>query len=324
MSRTVRILPETTMPSSRKIIITCAITGAAHTPTMSPHLPITPSEIARESIAAAEAGAAILHLHARDPRDGRPTPDPAVFGEFLPRIKQATDAVLNITTGGGAGMTLDDRLAAPLRFRPELASLNMGTMSPTGRHLLAERRTEWRYAWEPDLIRGARSRVYNNSDEVIETILRKLGEAGDTRFECECYDLGHLYNVAHYLDRGLLKPPVFVQTVFGFSGGMGPDPETLAHVRRIADKLFGGDYHWSILAAGRHQLALCTVGAVSGANVRVGLEDSLYLGKGTLARSNAEQVARIRTILELLSFEIATPAEARGMLELKGADQVGF
>jgi uncharacterized protein (DUF849 family) len=312
------------MTSARKIIITCAITGSAHTPSMSPHLPITPSDIARESIAAAEAGAAILHLHARDPRDGRPTPDPAVFGEFLPRIKQATDAVLNITTGGGAGMTIDDRLAAPLRFQPELSSLNMGTMSPIGRHLMAERRTDWKYAWEPELLRGARSRIYDNSDAVIETILRRLGEGCGTRFECECYDLGHLYNVAHYLDRGLLKPPVFVQTVFGFSGGMGPDPENLTHVRRIADKLFGDDYHWSILAAGRHQMALCTVGAVSGANVRVGLEDSLYLGKGTLARSNADQVARIRAILELLSLETATPAEAREMLRLKGADQVDF
>jgi uncharacterized protein (DUF849 family) len=308
----------------RKVIITCAITGAAHTPSMSPHLPITPTQIAEESIAAAEAGAAILHLHARDPRDGRPTPDPEVFAAFLPRIKQATKAVVNITTGGGAGMTLDERLAAPLRFKPELSSLNMGTMSPIGRHLLADRRSDWQYAWEPEMIRGARTRVYNNCDEVIETILCQLGDGCGTRFECECYDLGHLYNVAQFLDRGLLKPPVFVQTVFGFSGAMGADPENLTHVRRIADKLFGDDYHWSILATGRHQMGLCTVGAVLGANVRVGLEDSLYLGKGTLARGNAEQVARIRQILELLSIDIATPDDAREMLQLKGADQVGF
>jgi uncharacterized protein (DUF849 family) len=312
------------MRRSRKAIITCAITGAAHTPSMSPHLPITPNEIAEQSIAAAEAGAAILHLHARDPRDGRPTPDPEVFAAFLPRIKQATDAVVNVTTGGGPGMSVDDRLAAPLRFRPELSSLNMGTMSPIGRHLMADRRTDWQHAWEPELIRGARTRIYDNCDAVIETILLKLGRGCGTRFECECYDLGHLYNVASFLDRGLLQPPVFVQTVFGFSGAMGPDPENLTHVRRIADKLFGDDYLWSILATGRHQMGLCTIGAVMGANVRVGLEDSLYLGKGTLARSNAEQVARIRQVLELLSIEIATPDEARAMLQLKGADQVGF
>jgi uncharacterized protein (DUF849 family) len=317
-------LRKTDMNPPRKVIITCAITGAAHTPSMSPHLPITPAEIARESIAAAEAGAAILHLHARDPRDGRPTPDPEVFRAFLPQIKRATDAVINVTTGGGPGMTIDDRLAAPLRFKPELSSLNMGTMSPIGRHLLAERRADWKYAWEPEMIRNARSRVYNNCDDVIETILRKLGQGCGTRFECECYDLGHLYNVAQFLDRGLLTPPLFVQTVFGFSGAMGPDPENLTHVRRIADKLFGDDYQWSILATGRHQMGLCTVGAVMGANVRVGLEDSLYLGKGTLARSNSEQVTRIRKILELLSMEIATPDEARAMLQLKGADQVEF
>jgi len=309
---------------SQKVFITCAITGAAHTPTMSPHLPITPAEIAKESIAAAEAGAAIIHLHARDPRDGRPTPDPEVFGAFLPQIKRATNAVINVTTGGGPGMSLADRLAAPLRFKPELSSLNMGTMSPIGRYLMAQRRSDWKYAWEPEMIGNARSRVYNNCDEVIETILRELGQGCGTRFECECYDLGHLYNVAQFLDRGLLQPPLFVQTVFGFAGGMGPDPENLAHIRRIADKLFGDAYHWSILATGRHQLGLCTVGAVMGANVRVGLEDSLYLGKGTLARSNAEQVARIRQILELLSIKVATPDEARQMLKLKGADQVAF
>jgi uncharacterized protein (DUF849 family) len=309
---------------SRKAFITCAITGAAHTPSMSPYLPLTPAQIAEQSIAAAEAGAAILHLHARDPKNGRPTADPDVFGAFLPRIKEATNAVVNVTTGGGPAMSLDDRLAAPLRFRPELSSLNMGTMSPIGRHLMADRRSDWRYAWEPEMMRAARTRIYNNCDEVIETILIRLGKACGTRFECECYDLGHLYNVAHFLDRGLLKPPVFVQTIFGFSGAMGPDPENLSHVHRIAEKLFGSNYHWSILAAGRHQMGLCTVGAVMGANVRVGLEDSLHLGKGVLARSNAEQVTRIRQILELLSIEIATPDDVRAMLHLKGVDEVAF
>ena len=311
------------MKKQDKVIITCAVTGSIHTPTMTPHLPITPNEIAEASIGAAEAGAAIIHLHARDPETGKPTPDPDVFMEFLPRIKQSTDAVVNITTGGGHGMSVDERLAAPLRAKPEMTSLNMGSMN-FGLFPLLDRYPEFQHEWERQHLENSRDFIFRNTFKDIEHILRELGDTHGTRFEFECYDVGHLYNLAHFLDRGLVKPPLFVQTIFGILGGIGADPENVIHMHRIADKLFGDQWCWSILAAGRNQMPFCTMAGTMGANVRVGLEDSVYLGKGTLAESNAAQVAKIRRILEDLSLEIATPAEARAMLDLKGADTVGF
>jgi len=306
-----------------KVIITCAVTGSIHTPTMSPYLPLTPDEIAKQSIEAAEAGAAIIHLHARDPRDGKPTPDPEVFMQFLPRIKQSCDAVVNITTGGGHGMTLQERLAAPLRASPEVCSLNMGSMN-FGLYPMLERYKEWKYDWEPKHLENSRDFIFRNTFKDIEHVLRELGEGCGTKFEFECYDVGHLYTLVHFLDRKLVKPPLFVQTIFGILGGIGADPENLAHMKRIADKLFGEQYAWSVLAAGRHQLPFVTMAAVMGGNVRVGLEDSIYVGKGQLAKSNADQVRRIRTILENLSLEIASPTEARDILKLKGGDRVAF
>ena len=311
------------MAASGKVIITCAVTGSIHTPTMSPHLPITPSEIAEGAIAAAEAGATILHLHARDPETGRPTPDPAVFMDFLPRIKQSTDAVINVTTGGGHGMTLEERLAAPLQAQPEMCSLNMGSMN-FGLYPMLARYKDWKHPWEPAHLEMSRDFIFRNTFQDIEYILKELGEGCGTRFEFECYDVGHLYTLAHFLDRGLVEPPLFVQTIFGILGGIGADQENLMHMKRIADKLFGDAYRWSILAAGRHQMGFVTMGALLGGNVRVGLEDSLYIAKGRLAESNAQQVTKIRRILEDLSLEIASPAEAREMLALKGGDRVAF
>ena len=306
-----------------KVIITCAVTGSIHTPTMSPHLPLTPDEIAADSVAAAEAGASILHLHARDPSDGRPTPDPDVFMAFLPRIKQQSDAVINITTGGGLGMTLDERLAAPRRASPEMTSLNMGSMN-FGIYPMLERYKSFKHEWERAHLENTRDFIFRNTFKDIEYILKDLGEGHGVRFEFECYDVGHLYNLAHFLDRGLVRPPLFVQTIFGILGGIGADHENLMHMRRIANKLFGDDYRWSILAAGRHQMSFVTMGAMMGGNIRVGLEDSLYIGKGELAPSNAAQVAKVRRIVEELSLEVASPAEAREMLDLKGGDQVNF
>ncbi len=306
-----------------KVIISCAVTGSIHTPTMTPHLPITPDEIATDSVAAAEAGAAILHLHARDPETGRPTPDEGVFMEFLPRIKQQTDAVVNITTGGGHGMTIEERLQAPMRASPEMCSLNMGSMN-FGLFPMLDRYKEFQHPWERTHLENSRDFIFKNTFADIERILKDLGEGHGTRFEFECYDVGHLYTLAHFLDRGLVKPPLFVQTIFGILGGIGTDHGDVQHMRRTANRLFGDQYRWSILAAGRHQMPLCTYGAIMGANVRVGLEDSIYLGKGELAPSNAAQVAKIRRILEDLSLEIASPAEARAMLSLKGGDMVTF
>ena len=311
------------MAKRGKVVITCAVTGSIHTPTMSPHLPLTPDQVAEQAIGAAEAGAAILHLHARDPKDGRPTPDPAVFMQFLPRIKQACDAVVNITTGGGHGMTLDQRLAAPLKASPEMCSLNMGSMN-FGLYPMLNRYKEFKYEWEPKYLEMTRDFIFKNTFMDIERTLKELGEGHGTRFEFECYDVGHLYTLAHFLDRKLVKPPLLVQTIFGILGGIGADPDNVAHMKTIADRLFGEQYHWSILAAGRHQLPLITMGAIMGGSVRVGLEDSLYIGKGQLAKSNADQVKRIRSILENLSLEIATPTEAREMLALKGGDRVNF
>ena len=290
---------------------------------MSDHLPLTPDEIATQAIEAAEAGAAILHLHARDPKDGRPTPDPEVFMQFLPRIKQQTDAVINITTGGGHNMTVQDRLAAPLKASPEMCSLNMGSMN-FGLFPILAKYDQWKHDWEPAYLENSRDFIFRNTFKDIEYILKELGEGCGTRFEFECYDVGHLYTLAHFLERGLVKPPLFVQTIFGILGGIGAEPKNLMHMREVADRLFGDAYQWSILAAGRHQMGLATMGAVMGGNVRVGLEDSLYLGKGQLARTNAEQVAKIRRILAELSIDIATPAEARALLGLKGGDLVAF
>ncbi|TIO54066.1 MAG: 3-keto-5-aminohexanoate cleavage protein [Mesorhizobium sp.] len=306
----------------RKVIITCAVTGSVHTPSMSPHLPVTPDQIATDAIAAAEAGASILHLHARDPKDGKPTADPDVFMQFLPRIKQATDAVINITTGGSSLMTLDQRLAAPLRAQPEMCSLNMGSMNFALFPML-ERPREWRHEWEPKLLEATRDAIFKNTFADMETILDKLGKGCGTRFEFECYDVGHLYSLAHLRDRGLVSGPLFLQFVLGILGGIGADPDNLVHMKRIADKLFGDSYQFSVLAAGRHQMPLISIAAAMGGNVRVGLEDSLYDGK-QLAKSNADQVRRIRGILEGLSLEVATPSEAREMLALKGGDRVAF
>ena len=306
-----------------KVIISCAVTGAVHTPTMSPHLPITPDEIATQAIEAAEAGAAVLHLHARDPETGRPTPDPDVFMRFLPRIKQSSDAIVNITTGGGQGMSLDERLAAPLLASPELCSLNMGSMN-FGMYPMLDRYKSFQHDWEGAHLESSRDWIFRNTFKDIEGILERLGKGHGTRFEFECYDTAHLYTLAHFLDRKLVTPPLFVQSIFGILGGTGADTENLIHAKRIADKLFGDQYRWSVMASGRHQMPFITMGALNGANVRVGLEDSLYAGKGKLATSNAEQVRLIRSILEPLSMEIATPAEARQILALKGGDNVGF
>lgn len=308
---------------ANKIIITCAVTGAIHTPTMSPHLPITPDEIAASAIGAAEAGAAILHLHARNPEDGSPTQDPEIFRQFLPRIKDSVDAVINVTTGGAPFMSSEERLAGPLSLQPEMSSLNMGSMN-FGLYGALERFSDWQHDWEAPYLDGSRDRVFRNTFQDIEMLLERLGKGCGTRFEFECYDVGHLYTLAHFLDRGLIEPPFFVQTIFGILGGIGADTENLMHMRRIANKLFGNDYQWSILAAGRFQTSFVTMGAIMGGHMRVGLEDNLYLSKGVLAESNADQVAKVRRIIEELSLEIATPAEARQMLALKGAENVGF
>jgi len=311
------------MPTpARTVIVSCAITGAIHVPSQTPHLPITPEQIAESALGAAEAGAAILHLHARNPHDGRPDPDPELFARFLPRIKAGTDAVINITTGGGQNMTVEDRLQGPLRFKPEMCSLNMGSMN-FGLYPMLNRIKEFQHPWEREYLEHSRGFIFRNTYADIERIVGLLGEHG-TRFEFECYDVGHLYNLAHLLDRGVVQPPVFVQTIFGILGGIGTDPEDLLHMKRTADRLFGDAYHWSILGAGRHQINLTTMGAIMGSHVRTGLEDSIYLGKGELAPSNAALVAKVVRILRELSLEPATPAEARELLGLKGEDAVGF
>lgn len=311
------------MPGERKVIITCAVTGSIHTPTMSPYLPITPNEIVEASVGAAEAGASIIHLHARDPETGKPSPDPRLFMDFLPRIKQQTNAVMNVSTGGGLKMTLEERLEAAHAAKPELCSLNMGSMNFVLSQVVPKY-SQWKHEWEKPYLEGTSQGIVSNTFEQIERIIVEVGQAYGTRFEFECYDVSHLYALAHFLDRKLLTPPLFVQTIFGLLGGIGADPEDMMHMRRTADRLFGQDYMWSILAAGRHQMGLCTMGAIMGGNVRVGLEDSLYLGKGQLAKSNAEQVAKIRRILGELSLEVATPDEARALLKLKGGDEVAF
>ena len=309
--------------SSNKVIITCAVTGSIHTPTMSPHLPVTPDEIAAEAVAAAEAGAAILHLHARDPQNGRPTATPETFMAFLPRIKQACDAVVNITTGGSSQMTLEERLAAPLQAQPEMCSLNMGSMN-FGIFPLARRYKEWKHDWEPGFLEASRDTIFKNTFSDIENVLEQLGNGCGTRFEFECYDVGHIQTVAFYLAEGLIKPPVFLQFVFGVLGGIDAAPEQLMHMKSTADRLLGDAYRFSVLAAGRHQMPLGTMSVILGGNVRVGLEDSLTIGPGQLAGSNAEQVGKIRRIIEELGYEAARPDEVRETLALKGGDRVAF
>jgi uncharacterized protein (DUF849 family) len=311
------------MRKSNKVIITCAPTGSIHTPSMSPHLPVTADQIAEAAIGAAEAGATVLHLHARNAADGSPSPRAADFMAFLPRIKQNCDAVINISTGGSAMMSLDDRLEGAHAAQPEVCSLNMGPLifDFSG---AARRVQQWQHAWEKDYVESSRGRIMYNDNVFIERIMTEVGQAYGTRFEFECYDVGHLYTLAHFADRGLVKPPFLIQAVIGILGGIGADPRNLAHMVTIADSLFGDDYYLSAFAAGRHQLDFGTQSVLLGGHARVGLEDSLFIGKGELATSNAQQVRRLRTIVEGLGREVATPAEAREMLHLKGGDQVGF
>jgi len=307
-----------------KVIITCAITGAIHTPTMSPYLPWTPDEIARHAIEAAEAGAAILHFHARVPETGFPTGDPDMYMRYLPQVKAATNAVINLTTGGSVFMSLEDRLAAAKRVKPEMASFNMGSIN-FSIHRLARRYKEWKFDWEPEYLAKTEGNIFRNTFVDMKHVIKELAVDCGTRFEFECFDMGHLYNLAYLLDEKLVEPPLFIQTVFGILGGLGTDVELLGYVRATADRLFGRqNYQWSILGAGRHQMRLITLGALLGSNVRVGLEDSLYIAKGELAKSSADQVRKIRRILSELSLEIATPDEARKMLALKGADKVAL
>jgi len=305
-----------------KVIITCAVTGAIHTPSMSPFLPVTAEEIAEAAVGAAEAGAAIIHLHARDPKTGRPDQTPEAFARFLPRIKQATNAVVNLTTGGAPYMTVEERVRPAATFKPEVASLNMGSMN-FGLFPMLQRFKDFKHDWERKALEDSRDLVFRNTFKDIEYVLRTLGDAG-TRFEFECYDTSHLYNLANFLERGLVRPPLFVQTVFGILGGIGPHPEDVLHMKRTADRLFGRDYKWSVLGAGRNQLPIAAQAAAMGGNVRVGLEDSLWAGKGRLAQSNAEQVRMVRQIIEGLGRSVATPDEARAILSLKGGDQVTF
>jgi uncharacterized protein (DUF849 family) len=306
---------------AKKVIISCAITGAIHTPGMSPHLPITPDQIAESAIGAARAGAAILHLHARDPKTGRPAPDPELYAKFLPRIHTETDAIMNMTTGGGLTMTVEERLEGPLRFLPEMCSLNMGSMN-FAIFPLAERPFAWKHDWEQAYLRGTKDYIFRNTFGDIERIVERLGKDHGTRFEHECYDVGHLYNLAHFVDRKVIEPPFLIQTIFGILGGISAEWENLAFMKATADRLFGNAAEWSVLAAGRSQMPFATHSAMRGGHVRVGLEDSLYIERGKLSVSNAEQVAKIRTIIESLALEVATPAEAREMLKLKGRDLV--
>ena len=308
--------------AQRKVIITCAITGSIHTPSMSPHLPVTPKEIADAAVGAAESGAAIVHLHARDPVDGRPTQDPKYFREFAADIRNRSNVVVNFTTGGAATMTIQERLRPALELKPEVASLNMGSMN-FGLYPMLERFREFRFDWEREYLRTSDDRVFKNTFKDIEYILTSCADNG-TRFEIECYDIGHLYTAHHFFERGIVKPPLFIQSVFGILGGIGPHPDDVAHMKRTADRLFGENYRWSVLGAGRNQLPIAAMSAAMGGNVRVGLEDSLWIGPGKLAESNAAQVRAARQVIEGLGLSVATPDEAREILALKGAAKVGF
>src|SRR5690349_15058081 len=310
------------MAKARKVIITCAVTGSIHTPSMSQHLPITAAEIADAAIGAAEAGAAIVHLHARNPKDGRPDQSPEAFAPILKVIKQRSDCVVNITTGGGMGMTVEQRAAPAAIFKPEIASLNMGTMN-FGLYPMLARQKEFKFDWEKPYLERSKAGMFKNTFADIEYILTTCANNG-TRFEIECYDIGHLYTLRHFLDRGLVKPPLFVQSVFGILGGIGSHPEDIMMMKRTADRLLGDNYHWSVLGAGANQMRVAAQAAAMGGNVRVGMEDSLWLGPGKLAESNAQQVKKVRQILEGLGLEIATPDDAREILALKGGDKVAF
>ncbi len=310
------------MATPRKVIITCAPTGAIHTPSMSPALPVTPQEIADDAVAAAEAGAAILHLHARDPENGKPTQDPDMFRKFLPQIRERCDAVINLTSGGSPYMTVEERMQPAAQIEPEIASLNMGSMN-FGLFPMLKRFKEFKYDWEVEHLEASRNLIFKNTYQDIETILN-IGNERGIRFEFECYDTSHLYNLSYFLNEGIVKPPVFVQTVFGIMGGIGAHPEDVMHLKRTADRLFGGDYIWSVLGAGRNQIPVAAQAAAMGGNVRVGLEDSLWGGPGQLAESSASQVVAVRKILEGLSLDVATPDEARQILKLKGADTLAL
>jgi uncharacterized protein (DUF849 family) len=309
--------------TNKKVIISCAVTGSVHTPSLSPYLPYKPEDIIQQSIEAVEAGASILHLHARDPNDGRPSPKADDYMAFLPAIKGGCDAVVNITTGGSPVMSMEQRLDGAIRAQPEMASLNMGSMN-FGMFPMAANERDWQFDWEKPYLLGSEDMVFKNTFKDIAYILQTLGEGFGTRFECECYDISHLYTLAHFVDRGLIKPPFLVQSIFGILGGIGGDVQNLMFMKETADRLFGDQYQWSILGAGPYQMPLITHGALMGGNVRVGLEDNLWLGKGQLATSNAALVTKARTIIEELGYEIATPAEAREILQLKGVDAVNF
>jgi uncharacterized protein (DUF849 family) len=310
-------------PRTNKVIISCALTGGIHTPTMSPALPVSPDMLAEQGVAASQAGAAVLHVHARDPRDGRPTPDPATYMAFLPRLKAECGAIINVTTGGGLNMTVDDRLKAPLMLRPEMCSLNMGSMN-FAIYPLADRYQSWKYEWEEPYLRATEDSVFRNTFRDIARIVSVLGQEHGCRFEHECYDVGHLYNLAHMVDRKIVEPPFFVQMIFGVLGGIGSDLANLLFMKQTADRLFGSDYIWSVLAAGRQQMPFAAQSVLLGGSVRVGLEDSLFISRGTLASSNAEQVIKVRSIIETLGYEIATPADVRQLLGLKRASAVAF
>ncbi len=309
------------MSSQKSVIITCAPTGGIHTPTMSPYLPITPQQIAEASLGAAEAGAAIVHLHARNPETGRPDPRPELFQEFMSTIAASSDVVMNVSTGGGLGMTREERLRAAVAVSPEMASLNVGSLN-FGIFPMADKYSDWQHPWEPEFLEMTRDFIFKNTFADIEYVVKELGHGHGTRFEFECYDLGHLYNLAWLIDQGWLEPPFFVQMVFGILGGVGADLDNLQHMHTIAEKLFGDSYEWSVLAAGRHQMPFATQAALLGGNVRVGLEDSLWIGRGELAPSNADQVRKIRGIVESLGYRVATPDEARERLGLKGREHV--
>jgi uncharacterized protein (DUF849 family) len=310
-------------PPTNKVIISCALTGGIHTPTMSPALPVSPDMLAEQGVAAAQAGAAVLHVHARDARDGRPTPDPAAYMAFLPRLKEGCEAIINVTTGGSLNMTVDDRLKAPVMLRPEMCSLNMGSMN-FALYPLADRYQSWKYDWEEPYLRATEDSVFRNTFRDIARIISVLGQEHGCRFEHECYDVGHLYNLAHMVDRKIVRPPFFVQMIFGVLGGIGSDLANLMFMKQTADRLFGSDYVWSVLAAGRQQMPFAAQSVLLGGSVRVGLEDSLFISRGTLASSNAEQVTKVRCIIEALGSEIATPADVRQLLGLKGVSAVGF
>jgi uncharacterized protein (DUF849 family) len=310
--------------ATRKVIITCALTGSGHTPSMSPYLPYTVSDVVDQGVKAAQAGAAVLHLHARNPEDGSPSADPKLFAEYARGIRERSDVIISITTGGGTGMTVQERLDAVEAIKPELCTLNLGTMNYGSFPMIDRYQGRFKYAWEEPYLESTRAEPFVSTYADIEYMLTQVGPRTGARFEAEAYDTSHLYTLAYYLDKGLVQPPVFVQTIFGTMGGIGPDVDHIVHMKRTADRLLGDAYQWSTLGAGRYQMGIVTAAAIMGSHVRVGLEDSLYLGKGQLAESNADQVTKIRGILEALSLEIATPAEAREILDLKGLANVGY